>query len=184
MSRTTLRQYYRFALISAALPILITGHQATGVYPFGSYSGGPFDTINNANLNVHFQIPIVNKAGRGLPFSYAITYDGSVWQPSQTSGSTQTWTTVPGTSWGFRAISSVGQTGYVSYETNPTSCSSTSGQPYAFTVYYNWEYHDPLGSTHFFYGAISTYPASGGPCAGSGFPPGTQTALVNTQNRP
>jgi hypothetical protein len=166
MRRTILRQYSRFALISAALPILISARNATGLYPFGTYGGGPFDTVNYGNLNVHFEIPIVNNAGRGLPFSYAITYDGSVWQPLQTSGGAQTWTTVPGTSWGFRAISSVGQAGYVSYETSPTSCSSTSGQPYNFTVYHNWEYHDPLGSTHFFYGAISTYPATGGQCAG------------------
>jgi hypothetical protein len=44
----------------------------TGLPPFGTFSGGPFDTVNNANLNVHFEIPVVNKAGRGLPsHSYA-----------------------------------------------------------------------------------------------------------------
>ncbi len=36
-----------------------------GLPPFGSFSGGPVDTIDNANLNVHFEVPIVSKAGRG-----------------------------------------------------------------------------------------------------------------------
>ena len=33
----------------------------TGTPPFGSFSGGPFDTVNNANLNVHFAIPIFSR---------------------------------------------------------------------------------------------------------------------------
>ena len=40
---------------------------ATGTPPFGSFGGGPFDTVNLGNLNVHFGIPVVNKAGRGMP---------------------------------------------------------------------------------------------------------------------
>ena len=46
---------------------------AVGLPPFGTFSGGPFDFVNNANLNVHFEIPVVNKAGRGLPFVYTLT---------------------------------------------------------------------------------------------------------------
>ncbi len=42
---------------------------------------GPFDTVNNANLNVHFEIPIVNNAGRGMPFYYRLGYDSSIWYP-------------------------------------------------------------------------------------------------------
>ena len=59
------------------LSLLISGvayaQVQTGTPPFGSFSGGPFDTVNNANLDVHFAIPIVNKAGRGLPFYYLTT---------------------------------------------------------------------------------------------------------------
>lgn len=40
---------------------------ATGLPPFGSFGGGPFDTVNLADLDVHLQIPIVNKPGSGLP---------------------------------------------------------------------------------------------------------------------
>jgi hypothetical protein len=73
------------------------GQTTTGVPPFSSVSGGPFDVINNANLNVHFQIPVINKAGRTLPFYYLLSYDSSVWYPAGASGN-QTW--VPVTGWG------------------------------------------------------------------------------------
>src|SRR5207247_10347630 len=65
---------------------------ATGTPSFGSFSGGP-DIINNANLNVHIAIPALNKAGRGLPFIYALSYDSSIWYPAGASGS-QVWTPV------------------------------------------------------------------------------------------
>jgi hypothetical protein len=55
---------------------------ATGTPPFGSFGGGPFDTVNLGNLDVHFAVPIVHKAGRGMPFTYDPTYDSSVWYPS------------------------------------------------------------------------------------------------------
>ena len=63
---------------------------ATGTPPFGSFSGGPFDVVNSANLNVHIAIPIFARAGRGLPFNYALSYDSSVWFPTAVSG-VQTW---------------------------------------------------------------------------------------------
>lgn len=56
---------------------------ATGTPPFGSFSGGP-DVVNNANLNVHLAIPVMNKAGRGMPFYYILTNDSSVWYPNGT----------------------------------------------------------------------------------------------------
>ena len=62
---------------------LASGQVATGTPAFGSYGGGPFDTVNLGNLNVHFSIPILHKAGRGMPFNYDLSYDSSVW----TSGS-------------------------------------------------------------------------------------------------
>lgn len=61
-----------------------------GTPPFSSTGGGPFDVIDLANLNVHFEIPVVSKAGRGIPFVYNLPYDSSVWYPAGTSGN-QTW---------------------------------------------------------------------------------------------
>ena len=48
---------------------------ATGMPPFSSLGGGPFDTINLGSLNVHFAIPVVHKSGRGMPFTYDLSYD-------------------------------------------------------------------------------------------------------------
>src|SRR5262249_55671070 len=50
----------------------------TGIPPFSSFGGG-FDKINLSNLNIHLEIPIVSKAGRGLPFNYALAFDNSFW---------------------------------------------------------------------------------------------------------
>jgi len=51
---------------------------STGITPFGSFGGGPFDVVNLGNLNVHFTIPILHKAGRGMPFTYDLSYDSSI----------------------------------------------------------------------------------------------------------
>ena len=117
----------------------------TGTPPFGSFGGGPFDTINLGNLNVHFAVPVLNKAGRGMPFSYNLSYDSSVWYPVGTVGS-QTWT--PVFNWGWMAQTAV-HTGYVSYTFRLVNC-DTQGEQYR--VWDNFVYVDPWGTSH-------TYPA-------------------------
>src|SRR5216683_4014198 len=52
-----------------------------GIPPFQSFGGGP-DVINLGNLNVHYSFPVFSRAGRGIPFSYALAYDSSVWTPA------------------------------------------------------------------------------------------------------
>ena len=63
-NRATLRRL----LVSVCLALLTAplgrAQVATGPVPFGSFSGGSFDAVNNANLNVHFAIPVISKAGR------------------------------------------------------------------------------------------------------------------------
>jgi hypothetical protein len=71
---------------------------ATGTPPFGTFGGGP-DIINLANLNAHLTVPVVNKAGRGMAFTYNLIYDSSVWTPVS-SGSTETWQPVADWGWG------------------------------------------------------------------------------------
>ena len=88
------------AILLASSPA--SSQVATGLPPFGSFSGGP-DIVNNANLNVHLQIPILTKAGRGLAFYYALTYESAVWYPSS-AGGTNTWTPMP--NWGWLYITS------------------------------------------------------------------------------
>src|SRR5712692_5571330 len=63
-----------FASVALAAP-------TKGTPPFQSFGGGP-DVINLGNLNVHYSFPVFNRAGRGIPFSYALAYDSSVWTPA------------------------------------------------------------------------------------------------------
>ena len=91
---------------------------ATGVLPFNSYGRGPFDTVNLGNLNVHFSVPVLHKAGRGIPFAYDLNYDSSIyrpvvsdgttsWQPSSKAGSY-------GSYWGWQKLALF--TPYVNYD--------------------------------------------------------------------
>ncbi|HXX18699.1 MAG TPA: RHS repeat-associated core domain-containing protein [Candidatus Acidoferrum sp.] len=87
---TFLRRALVFATLWAATALPSVAQATTGTPPFGSFGGGPIDTIDLANLNVHLVIPVLQKAGRGIPFNYNLTYDGSIWTPMTSSGST-TW---------------------------------------------------------------------------------------------
>src|SRR5713101_621835 len=102
--------------------VLLTGvapaQVATGTPLFGSFGGGPFDTVNLGNLNVHFAIPVLHKAGRGMPFTYDLSYDSSVWTPV-TSGSTTQWQ--PDTNWGWKGASEAA-IGYILQTRTPASC--------------------------------------------------------------
>ena len=79
-----------FTLIALVASSTVYGQVATGVPSSDSFGGGPFDSVDLGNLNVHFAVPITHKAGRGMPFNYALTYDGSVWTPQTVSGQ-KTW---------------------------------------------------------------------------------------------
>ena len=61
------------ALLLNLLASLGVAQVATGTPPYGSFGGGPFDTVNLGNLNVHFAIPVIHKAGRGMPFNCSRT---------------------------------------------------------------------------------------------------------------
>jgi hypothetical protein len=103
-------------LFFATLTITLAAQEsqvATGTPAFGSYGGGPFDTINLGNLNAHFAIPIVSKAGRGQGFNFNLAYDSSIWMPV-TSGSTTSWTNVTDTTWGW--TTSLPRGGHVTYD--------------------------------------------------------------------
>ena len=129
---------------------------ATGTPPFGSFGGGPFDTINLGNLNVNFSIPVFHKAGRGIPFTYDLNYDSSVWYPVNSSGGT-TWT--PVANWGWRGITEAA-TGYVTYRTYSNYCFIDTIKVMG-TYYDTWRYHDPSGTSHPF--TISFNSCNGGP---------------------
>jgi hypothetical protein len=92
-------------LVAACLLVAgdLKGQVATGFPVYGSFGGGTFDTVDNANNNVHFEIPVINKAGRGMPLTYKLTYDSSIWTPVGSSGS-QVWT--PAAQWGWNSMGS------------------------------------------------------------------------------
>jgi len=140
-----LSPWVRFATVFSALLFLVLPFQAqvaTGVPAFGTYGGGPFDTINLGNLNVHFAIPILQKAGRGMPFGYALNYDNSIWTPI-TTGTVKTWH--PALNWGWNAATSA-VNGYVT--DSETTTSSNSPCLSSTTNWSNYVYHDSLGISH------------------------------------
>ncbi len=120
--------------------------QVTGLPPFGSFSGGPVDTVNNANFNVHFAFPIINRAGRGMPFSYTLTYDTGIWLPVM-SGSSTVWS--PAGNWGWGVVTQA-PLGYVSFVIQPTSCTGPppNNTHVTWTDWNTFEYVDWLGTAH------------------------------------
>ena len=147
-----------------------------GLPAFGSFSGGPFDTIDNANLNVHFAIPTVNKAGRGLPFTYTLTYDNSIWAPV-TSGSSKAWTPV---SDGWGAGTEI-ETGYVTYTTTQTQCYSGNGQPSNYDQFTNFNYIDGSGTPHALPVMVADWGLRNLNCQGTP-PPTTATGTTEDQS--
>jgi hypothetical protein len=121
----------------------------TGQPAFGSFAGGP-DVVDLSNLNVQLAVPIVNKAGRGTPFSYTLTFDTSVWYPAGVSGS-QVWT--PVVNWGWQAQTQV-LTGYVTYRTTRLSCWCVDCVPrpmYLYYLSYTFStFQDRFGAVHTF----------------------------------
>ena len=90
---------------------------ATGAPPLSTVAGGP-DAINLGNLNVHYGFPIFSKPGRGLPFSYTLGYDSSVWQAVQANGSS-TW--MPVQNWGWQGDSAA-NVGYIETRDDEIMC--------------------------------------------------------------
>src|SRR5579859_7058980 len=134
---------------------------ATGTPPFGSFGGDP-DVIDLANVNFHWDFPIIGKAGRGLSFNYKLGFDNSVWQPVLVNGQ-NTWQPVNGT-WGWTRQTEA-MTGYVTYN---SVMSQSCG-----LVYNRWVYHDPTGTAHSFgnlYVNSGCTQSNGGPANdGSGY---------------
>jgi RHS repeat-associated protein len=154
------------ALLFAALLCsarIASAQVATGTPPFGSFGGGP-DIIDLANLNVHIDVPMLNKPGRGMNFTYDMSYDSSVWYPV-TSGSTTTWT--PVSNWGWRGQTEVAA-GYITHTTNigprcPNPAYPPDPPPTIPGAYYaNYWYHDNLGVAHPFAVTGSSNPCGGG----------------------
>jgi RHS repeat-associated protein len=146
-------------ILLAITPLRLSAQVLTGTPPFGSFGGGP-DIINLANLNVHIDIPVLNKPGRGINFTYNLSYDSSVWYPV-TSGGTTTW--APVYNYGWRGQTEAG-TGYVSFNGATALCYTNRIPTGTRVTLTNWAYHDAWGVPHSFAG---TAVYAGGTCIGT-----------------
>lgn len=122
-----------------------------GAYAYASLDNRGFDAVNLGNLNTRFNVPLVNRQGRGLPFNYSVQYEGLVWQPV-TSGATTTW--VPDPAWGFSGLlNGTAFAGYLTHTSLSLACprpSNYSGQIPPTYRYTNYIYHDQFGASHRF----------------------------------
>src|SRR5712664_2902482 len=124
-----------------------SGQVVTGTPPYSSISGGPVDSVNLANLNVHFRFPVLHKAGRGLPFNMDATYDTTVLYPAFSSGGLY-WQIIPTAGW----TTSGPDIGTFYYDTQLANG----------VIYYcDFVYYDGSGTGHPFPGPADPY---GYPC--------------------
>ena len=121
----------------------------TGTPPFSSASGGP-DAIDLGNLNIHFAVPFLSKAGRGLPLSYSMSYDSLLWSPVSSSGQS-VWTAMGNYGWRGNTEAAMG---YVSYKMTQGICYAENGSKWynALARWTKWVYHDQFGTPHSFNG--------------------------------
>src|SRR5260370_13988033 len=147
MKTTLLTKWFYAIFLGLALVESALGQVTTGVPAFSSIAGGP-DLVNLANMNFHWNFPVLRKAGRGLPFSYSLEYDSSIWAPVQVDptppGSGDSWQ--PQGGWGW-----IGQslTGNVTYDTLFNEYSGC----YTFV---KSNYQDGAGAMHSFDGQVDS----------------------------
>jgi hypothetical protein len=144
-----MKSFFRYLLAVAILTAAgAWGQVSVGTPAFGSFGGGPFDIVNLGSLNVHFAIPVLHKAGRGIPFAYDLSYDSSVWTPKTSNGSTQ-WS--PDSNWGWRGLTEAA-VGYVYQTATNTLCKYPVGNgrynQYYYWVWWLYGYGDHLGVFH------------------------------------
>lgn len=163
-----MRAAARLFLLLVMTSVVASAQVSTGIPPFSSFGGGPFDQINLGNLNVHFAIPILHKAGRGLPFDLDLTYDSSIWTPEVVSGTTQ-W--VPNVNWGW-STTPLNIVGYLApsstYTQRIVKCTGGFGTETTYTTTY--AYIDQWRTAHPFPGS-TYYVQGGGGCSGTQYGP-------------
>jgi RHS repeat-associated protein len=139
-----LAPYRAYPIIPSSPRYIHRSEVQTGTPPYGSFGGGP-DVINLANLNSHITIPVLHKPGRGVDFSYDLSYDSSIWFPTSVGG-VQTWT--PVINWGWTGQTEVA-TGYVSFKKTTGDCGSGRGRV-SYNIYTFSKYYDQFGTSHSF----------------------------------
>jgi RHS repeat-associated protein len=150
----------------------------TGTPPFGTFTQGSIDTVDVGNLNVHVTIPILHKAGRGIPLNLSITYENSIWYAYDGSSWSLVSTNTNPSGAPFSGID-----GYFEPLGNLKGSGSIIQTCYTFEypifVPTGWEiqtfytYYDSSGTPHSFPGSVTSYSGTcGNSFSGS---PGTAT---------
>jgi hypothetical protein len=140
-SRLRLAAVVLCIFLSAVAPA--SAQVATGIPPFSSMAPSTFDAVNLTNLNVHFEIPVVHKAGVGLPFNYNLVYDNSVWYPVGTY-----W--FPTGGWGWQPVVPSQFGSFNSMGEYQSSCRNYNGQLQYYNVWDVFAYTEPNGTLHEF----------------------------------
>jgi len=173
---------FSLGLILGCLTIVpCFGQALTGTPAFNSFAGGP-DVVNLGNLNDHWDIPIINKAGRGQNFTYDLTYDSSVWYPV-TSGSSKAWEPVTAYGWGGLIQNSGTYIAY-SYSTSGGSCGQYGQYSWQSWTYDDFLYRDPYGIIHTLEGSVTyiSSPGSQDQCPPAGTSPSLPFTFPATDN--
>ena len=147
-------------LLACGASIAADGQVLTGTPAFNSFGGGP-DVVNLGNLNVHWDIPIVDKTGRGQNFSYEMTYDSSLWYPVST-GSATMWEPVAGYGWGGSLLQSASTYIMYSVTTQQGTCGQTGNQSWESWTYNSFVYRDLQGTNHPLEGELVYISSPGG----------------------
>ncbi len=134
-----------------------------GNQPFGSFASIP-DRTNLGNLNVHYDIPIFSKPGRGISFNYSLGFDNSIWTP--VSG---VWT--PVVNWGWRDPTS-SFTGAISSSITTRHCTDPdTGNQVFYTMTTFKSYQDNFGTVH----PVAAFYIQNSICGAGSSSPGTTT---------
>ncbi|HYX52838.1 MAG TPA: hypothetical protein VE783_05260, partial [Candidatus Limnocylindrales bacterium] len=128
------------ALFLLAVPVMNFGQAASGTPPFSDITGSP-DKVDLGNLNVHMDFPVFNKNGRGLPFSFGLGNDSSLWVPVA-SGSSTFWEPLNTFGW-VGSGTNIGTIGY-------TLITGAGFFEYCFFTYF-----DGFGTAHVFPGCAA-----------------------------
>lgn len=147
-------------LICTIAAVKTEGQVTTGTPPFNSFSSGT-DNVNLYNLNVHIDIPVLSKPGRGLNFNFVLTYDSSVWEPIGTPGVNRTWQLYPngGLHNVFEGTPYVPLTGHLTFAITIAKTCAGGYYEYRYNAY---TYVDPLDTPHPFNGTLTR--STGGGC--------------------
>src|SRR5208337_2851423 len=139
-------------------PSLQAQNTGTGLPPFGSFTSGGFDVINNQDLNATFSIPLVSSTGRGMPLSLSLVYNSNMYQI--TNGA---WTSVTNSSgnptWGW--VEDMPKGGFLSWTTS-SGVFKCGGSTCHLSRYFDYTYTDALGTVHPAPVSITCSPGCGG----------------------